>query len=130
MITVPSTIQAANNHKLKLQETKSKIDKYFSARRQLPGKPGANINSEKGNDSGLVIPSHLRANHLEPPGHEGKGAEQRSEAAASLKSTPNNLKAIPKIISHTESRTITANRPASQSKIHLKKNNVNEKNNK
>lgn len=121
----------ALNNKMKLQETKTKIDKYFNKNSKSPDhllKKGLITQLEKNQEN--IQSSHLKINHIEAV----KSFDIKSEKVEKVISTKNIITpktVIPKIIPHnTDNKNLTLNRPASQSKIHLKKNNVSEMNKK
>ena len=114
--------QLPANNKMKLQETKTKIDKYFNKNNTMSRSPD-NFKKMSGftfEKEGNAIISHLRINHLEV----GTSSDIKGEKSEKNVSTRNILTPKvnpPKIITH-----IAATRPPSQSKIHLKKNNISE----
>lgn len=117
--------------KSKMQETKSKIDKFFkTAKAKSPDifqKKIGNLNNiEKSSDiNPISMASHLKINHIESVTSNDIKTE-KSETNFSTKNIP--PKAPPKIINHNnDMKQLANNRPPSQSKIHLKKNNINEK---
>jgi hypothetical protein len=130
-LTVPTQNLSINN-KLKLQETKTKIDKYFNAKsNKAPDnftKRNNNLNNiEKNSDiNPISVGSHLKLNHFET----GTSHDLKSEHNVSMKNISGLKNNTPKIITHntdTKHLALAANRPPSQSKIHLKKNAVNDK---
>ena len=114
--------QLPPNNKMKLQETKTKIDKYFNKNTtRSPDKKQSLANNSEKNDNAMV--SHLKVNHFET----GTSNDLKSEKNFSSKQLLTPKINAPKILTHnTETKHLTGNRPSSQSKIHLKKNTVNE----
>jgi len=116
----------AINNKMKLQETKTKIDKYFNKNNKSPDplKRGLMTQLEKNQEN--IQSTHLKLNHIESA-HDVKSEKPAFSTKNIITPKINATKNIPH---STDIKNMSLNRPGSQSKIHLKKNNVNEMNKK